>query len=99
MAEKKRMTLTVDGRELPCYPTMGASLYFKQETGRDIEDMKGSTDFAIYLWCCAKSACHREKKDFAYTLEDFCDNILLEDMQSLNASMTAAATGDGKKGA
>lgn len=97
MVEKHRMTITIDGKGLPCYPTMGASLGFKQETGRDIEDMKGSADFAVYLYCCARSACRREKKDFSYTLEEFCDSILLEDMQNLNEQMTGTDAADAKK--
>lgn len=95
-----KITIKVNGRELPCYPTMGAALGFKNDTGRDIEQMSGSADFAVYLYNCAKSACHREKLDFDYSLQDFCDSIPIAEMNSLSATMSAeaeAAGGTAKK--
>lgn len=91
------MTIKVGGKNYPCYPTMGASLGFKDLTGREIEEMKGTSDFATYLYCCAKSACNREGKTFDYSLQDFCDNILIEDMTELNKEMGSNVAGASEK--
>lgn len=96
MKEKKKMTIRVNGTEYPCYPTMGAAVRFKDMTGRDIEDMKGTSDFALYIYCCAKSAYRRENnKDLEMSREDFCDGVLIEDLNELNAEMSAEGKDSG----
>lgn len=93
-----RMTINVNGTDYPCYPTMGAAIGFKDQTGRDIEKMKGTSDFAIYIYCCARSASRREKKDFNLSLEEFCDGVLIEDLNKLQSASTGESeTEDGKK--
>lgn len=96
--DSKKLTIKVGSEVFPCYPTMGAAVRFKDLTGRDIDDMKGTSDFAKYIYCCAKSASRREKKDFDMSLEDFCDNILIEDLNDLNKEMAAANDTDGTDG-
>ena len=99
----RKITITAGGREYPCYATMGAAVQFRQETGRDIEDMHGTSDFAIYIYCCAVSACRREHIDFKLSLQEFCDAVLIDDLNRLNTAMSAAysgaeaADGDGGK--
>lgn len=87
--DNKRLTIKAGSVIYPCYPTMGAAVRFKDLTGHDIDDMKGTSDFAKYIYCCAKSASRREGKDFNVSLEDFCDNILIEDLNALNKEMSA----------
>ncbi len=38
---KKMMTVIVDGREYPCYPTMGACVRFHDITGKEVAEIKG----------------------------------------------------------
>lgn len=78
----KKMTVTINGVEYPCYETMGAMLRFKQETGKEVSevDISQFSFFCIYLWCCVASACAREKKEFGYSVMDFADNITPETM-------------------
>lgn len=72
----KKFEVTVNGKTYPCYPTMGALLRFKKEAGVEITEVGESlSSMCVYLWCCVKSACNREKVAFDYTLEDFADNI------------------------
>lgn len=91
----RKITISVDGKEYPCYATMGAAVQFRQETGRDIEDMHGTADFAVYIYCCAKSASRREHVDFNYSVQDFCDAVLIDDLNKLSADMNAAAGNSG----
>ena len=73
----KEITINVDGQKYPCRPTMGAMLRFKQETGREVTEMKGDslTYICTYLWCCVKSASSAEGKQFDLPLIDFADRI------------------------
>lgn len=72
---------------------MGAMLRFKEETGRDVTEMQtGVSDMCVYLWCCIKGACAREKTDFPYKLMEFADAV---DAEALNA--WAAAVNAGKE--
>ena len=61
---------------------MGAMLRFKQETGREVTEMKGDslTDICTYLWCCVKSASSAEGKQFDLSLIDFADRIDQSDL-------------------
>lgn len=69
---------------------MGAVVGFKEQTGRDLEDIHGTSDIAVYIYCCAKSASRREGKDFALSLEEFADGVLIEDLTALNSEMIAS---------
>lgn len=80
-----RITIRVNGKDYPCYPTMGAAVGFNELTGRNIENMKGTSDFSKYIYCCARSASRREHVDFNMSLEDFCDGVLIEDLNAFNA--------------
>lgn len=88
-----RMVITVDGREYPCRPTMGAMLRFRRETGREVTQMDGSLeDLCTYLWCCVCSAARREGVEFDMTLMDFADHM---DPQALELWARQAGAQDG----
>ena len=80
----RKITVTVDGREYPCYPTMGACVRFHDITGKEVAEIKGwqTSLQCVYLYCCVKSACEREKKEFPYECTEFCDNVPLEMLYS-----------------
>lgn len=101
---KKYLTITVDGKEYPCRPTMGAMLRFKQETGREVTQIEPGdlSGLVTYLWCCARSACKREGTDFPLSLMDFADAIAPQDVALWAASLQEGgdggeASGDAKK--
>ena len=39
--KKATITISIDGKEYPCRPTMGAMLRFKEQTGKDISEISG----------------------------------------------------------
>jgi len=92
-----RITVNVDGKEYPCYFTMGAAIAFKDITGRDTTDMdNGLSDLAIYLYACCQSACKREKKDFPFDdVQTFADGIDMEELARISEALLA--TEDEKK--
>ena len=93
---KKKFTITVDGKEYPCRPTMGAMLRFKQETGREVTQIEtgGLSGLVTYLWCCACSACKREGVDFPLSLMDFADAISPQDVALWAASLQQEEAGE-----
>ena len=93
---KKNMTVTINGTEYPIRMTMGALLRFKQETGKELNEANGITDNATLIWCCIKSACKYEGKDFDMSLMDFADNVDGQDIQNIAAVLNSLLTGEPK---
>jgi hypothetical protein len=76
-------TITINGVDYPCRLGMGALLYYKEATGKEISEFTGQpTESVTFLWCCVKCACKREKMDFDYTLEDFACWLDLDEVQA-----------------
>lgn len=89
----KRVEISINGVAYPCSPTMGAMLRFKQQTGREINqiDTSSFSDLCTYLWCCVASAAKREGKPFDMSLMDFADNLSPEDMAAWSESISEDA--------
>lgn len=85
----KSVEISINGVAYPCSPTMGAMLRFKQQTGREINqiDTSSFSDLCTYLWCCVASAAKREGKPFDMSLMDFADNLSPEDMAAWSESI------------
>lgn len=79
-----KIEIKINGEAYPCRPTMGAMLRFKEQTGKEITDLDTTsfTELCTYLWCCIKSACAREQKQFDLSLLDFADSIDPDDMNA-----------------
>ena len=88
--------IIINGKEYPCRPTMGAMLRFKEQTGKEITelDTNSFTDLCTYLWCCIKSACAREQKQFDLSLIEFADSIDPDDMNAWAAAVQAENGGE-----
>lgn len=85
---------------------MGAMLRFKQETGKEINELdpQNFSELCVYFWCCVKSASNRDGIPFDYSLMDFADCIEPDDMQAWSAAVmqqqegaAEATPGDEKK--
>lgn len=85
--------VTSTGKEYPCRVTLGAMRRFKQETGKDAENIAGVDDLAIFIWCCCQSACKADGVEFGVSLDDFCD---LLDMSTVNAFKDAVVSDEKK---
>ena len=97
------LTISINGTEYECTPSMGAMLRFKQETGREITEMSPTSpsDLFTYLWCCVASAANRRKKSFELSLMDFADAIMPEDFahwaEAITGSQAEAPAAEEKK--
>ena len=65
-------------------------------TGKEVSEVKGwqTSLQCIYLYCCVKSACEREKREFPYECTEFCDNVPLGDLQAWIESESERLTED-----
>lgn len=69
--------IEVNGVRYPAYVTMGAMLRFAELAGKEVTAIEADslTDLCKYLWCCVKSACAREHREFDLDLQTLCDSI------------------------
>ena len=66
---------TSDGKVWPCRVTLGAMRRYKAMTGEDVVKMREAADMAAFLYCCVRSACAADRKEFDYSVDDFCDMV------------------------
>lgn len=94
----KNVSITIEatnGKKYPCRVTLGAMRRFKQETGKDADNISGAEDLSIFIWCCAISACKADGVEFGVSLDDFCD---LVDVGTLEAFTKAISSDEKKRG-
>lgn len=89
----KYVEITVNGTAYPCTSTAGAMLRFKQQTGREINEIDPSSfsELFTYMWCCVVSGAKREGRSFDMSLMDFADAVCPEDFAAWRDAMTAEA--------
>lgn len=86
----KKIYFTIEEKEYPIMVTMGAFKLFRETTGKEAETAIGGgsfVDMGIWLWCCIKSACRREKVDFSLSLDDFLDLCTPDDIVKMTESV------------
>lgn len=87
----KSLRISIDGKDYPCYVTMGAFLEFRNETGREVADALASggvTDQITWLWSCVRSASRRDGDAMTLSLMEFADML---DPETLSAWASASA--------
>lgn len=91
----------MNGKQYPCRPTMGAILRFKQETGKEVSEISGLSDWVAYLYCCIASATRCDTgTEFPLSLMDFADSIPQEAVVEWVSALQdeSEAVGDAAKG-
>lgn len=95
----KQIIVEIDGKKYPCRQTMGAMLRFKQETGKDVSEIKAEcfSDVCAYFYCCVASACKHDGVEFGYSLMDFADSLEPKDLENWEAVESEITGADDKK--
>ena len=77
--------ILINGTRYPVRMTMGALLKFKQETGRDVSEIKNTdvSDQVILLWCIVYAACVADGVPFNLGLEEFAFALPMEALNLL----------------
>lgn len=91
--------IEINGKQYPCRITMGAMLRFKQETDKDVSQMKPDDmgDLITLLWCCVASASKAEGVEFGMSLMDFADCLDPETMTGFYTTMEGEGKADPEK--
>lgn len=98
-----KIEIIVDGKAYPCRLTMGAMLRFKEETGKEINEIGTSVSLTCaFLYCCVVSACKCDGVEFDMPLMEFADHVSLADLNSWQNQIrdveeTAETQGEEKK--
>ena len=88
---RNKIEIQIDGESYPCTPSLGAMLRFKQETGKEANqlDSNSITEMATFLWSCVIAGCAREKVKFSMTLMDFADCLSVDELTKWNEAVQA----------
>lgn len=95
----KPITLTLNGRTLPCSPTMGAALLFTERTGKEVgeADLTTIKDLMPYLWACIEVGCRREHQKLELTYQEFCDETSAAELVEWRAQLESMLNDELKK--
>ena len=88
----KKFQIQLNGKSYPCRPTMGAMLRFHQLTDREVSDIRPDSisDLLTYLYCCVASASKADQIPFEWSLMDFADAIMPDDLNQWAASLSSS---------
>lgn len=94
-------TIRIAGKDYPCMITMGAMMRFKEQTGREVTEVKveSFSNALTLLWCCVASACKRDGVPFEMSLMEMADAITPEDFASWKGEAFEAAPVNPSEGA
>ena len=82
------------GKEYPYRLTMGACIRFAEQTGRDVNELKGLSDMIILLYCCIVSACRDEGVPFEMGLMEFADGVAPEELNAFSGVVSEQSATD-----
>lgn len=75
---KKILNVEIDGVEYPATVSLGAMLLFKDETGKEVNEISGLSDSIVWLWCCVKSASARTAHPLEMNCQEFADSCTMD---------------------
>ena len=68
-------TIKIGEKEYPVRVTMGAIREYKKLSGKEVEQISGSSDVGEFLHSCAVSTCRAEKIEFTLNVDEFTDQL------------------------
>ena len=83
--------IEINGDSYPCFMTIGAMMAFKRMTGKEVDDMAslGIEGVATLFFCCVRSACARDKREFPFkTVEELADLIRPGDLTTWEKTLS-----------
>lgn len=85
--------IRVKDLDYPLRLNMGAMLRFKRITGKEVSELRESDveGMITLVYCCTAAACNADGVEFAYTLEDFADNLEPESFSDASIALASSA--------
>lgn len=93
----RRLVIEIEGKEYPAEISMGAMKRFKDETGKEVSQISGESEWGIFLWCCVKSASSRAGVTFEMDCMEFLDYCTPETMLAWRQAQQLMEEGSKKK--
>ena len=80
--------VTINGQEYPCALTIGVLKRFKDETGKELDEVKDVFSICTLLFMAAVASCKREKRVFPWdSPEALMDDIELSAIESITGGL------------
>lgn len=94
------LKIQINGKQYPCYVTMGALVKVEKELGHSITKMKPDSleELLTLMWCQCWGACRREGIEFPFSLEDFADALEQEEFTKWAIAQAQGEVDDSAKG-
>lgn len=84
MAKKVR----IQGNEYPCALTIGVLKRFKDETGKELDDIKDMFSICTLVFMAATASCKKEKKVFPWdSAEELMDDVELSEIETITGDL------------
>jgi len=95
---KHQITLTT-GESFPFELTMGAMLYFKKETGKEITaaDLNDTTELLALLYSCVASGSEVSGHELPYTFQQFANRLTAEELKRWATAYMAEQAAEASK--
>ena len=85
----------INGADYPCALTIGVLKKFKDETGKELEEVKDVFSICSLLFTAVTAACRKEHKLFPYSsAEELMDEIEFADIERITVEMFGMGQGD-----
>lgn len=89
----------INGNDYPCVLTIGVLKKFKDETGKELEEVKDVFSICTLLFMAVTAACRKEHKLFPYnSAEELMDDIDFADIERITGELFGMGQGDSGSG-
>jgi len=85
-------TVKINGKEYPCRLTVGTLKRFKDQCGKELDQLKDMFSICELLFLAVKEACEKQKKNFPYeTAEAMMNDIEIADIEQITTNLFGVA--------
>ena len=85
-------TITIEGKEYPCRLTVGTLKRFKDQCGKELDQLKDMFSICELLFLAAQEACQKAKKTFPYqSAEEMMNDIEIADVEQITVNLFGVA--------
>jgi len=90
--------VTINGTTYPCRLTVGVLKRYKDQTGKEVEDVRDIFSISELLFMALQSTCRKEKVPLPYaSAEELMDDLDLSEMNGITESLFGKTDGGCEK--
>ena len=90
--------ITINGKEYPCRLTIGVLKRYKDNTGKELEEVKDAFSIAELLFLALQVTCKKQDVAFPYaSVEDLMDDLELSELGGITENLFGAFAGTDEK--